>query len=119
MVLYYSATGNTKYIAELLAKSLDDEALDLLERIRKSDFSPIRSASPFVICSPIYVCEMPRFLVKFLKAVRLAGNRSVYFVFTSGGYTGIAGFQAARIIKKKNMVFGEMILKKAIVPQSI
>lgn len=34
MVLYYSATGNTEYIAKRIAKRLDDECLSLLERIR-------------------------------------------------------------------------------------
>lgn len=30
--LYFSATGNTKYVAETLAKGLGDTAEDLLER---------------------------------------------------------------------------------------
>ena len=32
MFLYFSATGNTKYVAETLAKGLGDTAEDLLER---------------------------------------------------------------------------------------
>ncbi len=44
-----------------------DEALDLLKRIKEKDYSPIRSRKPFVICSPIYVCEMPGFFVAFIR----------------------------------------------------
>ena len=36
MILYYSATGNTKFIATELAKKLDDQCIDLLGRIRKT-----------------------------------------------------------------------------------
>ena len=91
MVLYYSATGNTEFIAKQIADRLDDQCLNLLERIRTGDVTPIRSRKPFVVCSPVYVCEMPWFLTDYLKKVKLSGNRKVYFIFTSGGYTGIAG----------------------------
>ena len=34
MILYYSATGNTEFVAQELARQLDDECLNLLERIK-------------------------------------------------------------------------------------
>ena len=105
MVLYYSATGNTEFIARQIAARLDDPCVDLLERIRTGDLTPIRSRKPFVICSPVYVCEMPQFLTDFLRDVKLSGNRKVYFVFTSGGYAGIAGPLAKQLIKHKNKVY--------------
>lgn len=52
MILYFSATGNTKLIAQTLAKRLDDEAVDLLSRIKKNDYSEIKSDLPFVITLP-------------------------------------------------------------------
>ena len=61
MVLYFSATGNTKLIAKKIAERLRDESLDLLQRIKNSDYSDIYSERPFVICSPIYVSELPGF----------------------------------------------------------
>ena len=64
MVLYYSATGNTEYIAKEIAKRLDDTCIDLLDRIKKDDFENLHSDKPFIICAPVYVCEMPRFLSK-------------------------------------------------------
>ena len=96
MILYFSATGNTKYAAQKLASLLEDEPLDLLERIKKHDHSAIGSSKPFVICAPVYVCEMPRFLASFLAQTPLTGTSEVYFVFTSGGYTGIGGVAAGR-----------------------
>ena len=52
MILYFSATGNTRFVARRLATLLGDESLDLLDRSRRGDHSPIRSDRPFVICSP-------------------------------------------------------------------
>ena len=71
MVLYYSSTGNTEFIAKQIARKIDDDSINLLSRIKNNDYSPIESKKPFVICSPIYVCEMPRFLADYLKKVRL------------------------------------------------
>jgi len=105
MVLYYSATGNTEYIAKELAKHLNDECIDLLERIKQQDFSILHSEKPFVICAPVYVCEMPRFLSSYLKKQTFTGNRNVYFIFTSGGYCGISGQLAKWMFQKKKMIY--------------
>lgn len=103
MILYFSTTGNTRFIAHQLAALLNDEALDLLGKIKNGDYSPIRSEKPYVICSPVYVCEMPRFLAGFLRKTPLNGNKDVYFVFTSGGYSGISGVLAHNLMRKKRL----------------
>ena len=103
MVLYFSATGNTQYIAEELARYLEDECVDLLPRIKAGDHAPLHSDKPYIICAPVYVCEMPRFLSKYLKEQTFTGSREVYFVFTSGGYCGISGPLAKSLFRKKGM----------------
>ncbi len=103
MILYFSATGNTRFVAQGLAARLGDEALDLLDKIRRSDYTPIQSDAPFIICAPTYVCEMPRFLTAWLRKTPLTGNRDVYFIFTSGGYAGISGVLARSIVRKKGL----------------
>jgi ferredoxin len=103
MVLYYSATGNTKFIAKELATLLDDECIDLLDRIKNKDYSELHSDKPFVICAPVYVCEMPRFMSAYLKKQTFSGNKDVYFVFTSGGYCGISAQLAKWMFRKKKM----------------
>ena len=104
MVLYFSATGNTEFIAKELAKRLDDDCLNLLERFRTKNHAPIHSEKPFIICAPVYVCEMPRFMSKYLKEQTFTGSKEVYFIFTSGGYCGISGIMAKAIFRKKHMI---------------
>lgn len=103
MILYFSATGNTEYIAQELAKRLDDECVNLLERIKNDDHSVLHSDKPFIICAPVYVCEMPRFMSKYLKKQEFTGSKDVYFIFTSGGYCGISGQLAKSMFRKKKM----------------
>ena len=103
MVLFFSATGNTEFIARQLALKLGDGCLNLLDRVKRGDHSPIHSEKPFIICAPVYVCEMPRFLAKYLKQQTFTGSRDVYFIFTSGGYAGISGQLAKAMVRKKKM----------------
>lgn len=103
MILYFSATGNTRFIAEELSVQLNDEALNLLDRIRQKDFTSIHSDRPFVICAPVYVCEMPRFFSSYIRKVPLTGSRYIYFVFTSGGYPGVSSYLARDISHLKHM----------------
>ena len=105
MVLYFSATGNTEFIAKELAKRLDDRCIDLLDRVKQQNYAPLHSEKPFIICAPVYVCEMPRFLSQYLKKQPFRGSKEVYFVFTSGGYCGISGILAKWMFRRKKMAY--------------
>lgn len=105
MVLFFSATGNTEFIARQLALKLGDDCLNLLDRVKRGDHTPLHSDKPFIICAPVYVCEMPRFLARYLKQQTFTGSREVYFIFTSGGYAGISGQLAKAMVRKKKMKY--------------
>ncbi|MBR4944808.1 MAG: EFR1 family ferrodoxin [Peptococcaceae bacterium] len=101
MILYFSATGNTEFVAKEVAKRLDDECINILNRVRENDYTPVYSEKPYIICAPVYVCEMPMFMASYLKKLKLNGSRDVYFIFTSGGYCGISGLLAKWMFMKK------------------
>ena len=103
MIIYFSATGNTEFIARELAARTNDECVNLLERIRLQDFKPLHSERPFVLCAPVYVCEIPRFLMEYLKKVSFTGSRDVYLILTSGGYCGPSGILVKGIFRRKGM----------------
>ena len=105
MILYFSATGNTEYIAKQLAVRLNDECVNILDRIKSNNTEPLTSDKPYIICAPVYVCEMPRFMAAHLKQTVFKGNKEVYFIFTSGGYAGISGQLAKSLINNKNMIY--------------
>lgn len=105
MILYFSATGNTEYIAQELARQLNDECVNLLPRVKANDHSVLHSETPLILCAPVYVCEMPRFLSQHLREQTFTGSREVYCVFTSGGYCGISGLLAKKLFRKKGMTY--------------
>ena len=106
MIMFFSATGNSRFVARSLAKLLDDEAVDLMRRMHDGDTSPLSSAKPFVLCMPVYVDGMPLPIYRHLKETPLQGSRMAYAVVTMGSYAGIAGRQARELFTSKQMEFG-------------
>ena len=60
MILYFSGTGNSEYVAKRISKATGDECLDLFDRIRGHDASPIHAERPLVVVAPTYAWRLPR-----------------------------------------------------------
>ncbi len=43
MILYFTGTGNSKYVADRIADEIGEEAHDLFRRIRDNDYSELHS----------------------------------------------------------------------------
>lgn len=90
MVIYFSGTGNSAYVAKKVAGLIGDEALDLFERIRSRDYSPLKSDKPFIVCAPTYSWQIPHILREYLEKTPLEGNEKIYFLMTCGDDIGNA-----------------------------
>lgn len=105
MILYFSGTGNSKYVAERIGEELQDETFNLFEKIRSCDFSEMKSSKAWVIVSPTYAWRIPRILYDWLSKVRLRGNKSIYFVMTCGGDISNAGEYVKKLSLDKGMEY--------------
>lgn len=103
MILYFSGTGNSEYVAKRIAQKTEDEAVDLFHKIRDRDFSPLYSQDPWVIVAPTYAWRIPRILQEWLKNTPLEGDRRIYFVMTCGGGIGNAGKYLQKLSDTKKM----------------
>ena len=43
MILYFSGTGNSAYVAQRIGQQIQDEAVDLFDKIKNNDFSDMHS----------------------------------------------------------------------------
>ena len=53
MILYFSGTGNSRHVAKRMAAELDDQLLDLNERIKAEDTSLVETGEDLVAVSRI------------------------------------------------------------------
>ena len=80
MILYFSGTGNSEYVAKRIAEETDDGIVNLFEKIRNHDFSKLHSDCPWVIVSPTYAWRIPRILQQWLEKDRFFRATAEYIM---------------------------------------
>lgn len=101
MVLYFSGTGNSAYVANEIGKSLSDNVLNLHQKIADSDFSPLHSETAWVIMTPVYAWRIPRIVSDWLLRTKLTGNLQVYFVIICGECVKVCPLNNIQLIDGK------------------
>ena len=54
MILYFTGTGNSAFIAKRIAEKTGDTAVDVFPMIRENDYGKLSSSRPFVVVCPTY-----------------------------------------------------------------
>ena len=105
MILYFSGTGNSEYVAKRIAQRNGDEALNLFDKIRKVDHSELHSEMPWVVVAPTYAWQLPHVVRDWLMGTELTGERRIYFVLTCGTSISGAGLYTRKIASAKGMEY--------------
>ena len=84
MILYFSGTGNSKYVAKRITDALGDEIVNLNARIKASDTSSIETGERLIIVMPTYAWRIPRVVRNWLRKTELRGAKQAWFVMTCG-----------------------------------
>ena len=90
MILYFSGTGNSKYVAKRIADALGDEILNLNDRIKASDTSSVETGERVIIVTPTYAWRIPRVVRDWLRKTEPRGAKRSWFVMTCGSEIGNA-----------------------------
>ena len=105
MILYFTGTGNSKFVADYLAEKLEDEVLSLNTVIKNGDKLICESEKPYIIIAPIYAWRVPAVVEERIKNAKLKGSKSVYCIVTMGENSGNADKYLKKIITGKGMNF--------------
>lgn len=103
MILYFSGTGNSEYVAKRIGHIVQDETCNLFQKIRNQEYTEMSSAKPWIIVSPTYGWRIPRILQEWLRHTRLLGSKDIYFVMTCGGSIGNAGAYLEALCTEKDL----------------
>lgn len=82
MVLYFSGTGNSRYVAKKIAEDSGDELVSICQKLKSGDFGEIRSEKPLVFVGPVYAGRLPRVMDEYIRKVKFSGTQRAYFVVT-------------------------------------
>lgn len=90
MILYFSGTGNSKYVAQRMAEALNQSLLSMNDRIRSHDTSPVETDERLVIVTPTYAWRIPWVVSEWLDKTELTGAERIWFVMDCGSEIGNA-----------------------------
>ena len=104
MILYFSATGNSKYVAERIAAAADDVAVSIEQTDPRLSLS---DNEIFGMVFPTYDYTIPVNAKEFLSRLDLSFSVRPYlfYVATYGTSSGAASSMANAILKKKDLCF--------------
>lgn len=105
MILYFSGTGNSKYVAQRIASALGDELLSLNERIKAGDSSPVETGERLVLVTPTYAWRIPRVVRDWLQKTTLRGAKQAWFVMTCGSEIGNSASYNRALCAKKGLAY--------------
>lgn len=105
MILYFSGTGNSRYIAGRLSAALNDEVLDLNQSIKAGSFPPVVTGQNVILVVPTYGWRIPRIASSWLQKTELAGAERIWFIMDCGdGIGGAAGYNR-KIAQQKRLCY--------------
>jgi len=103
MVIYFSGTGNSRYVAESIALRTNDKLVNANEYIKAGKSADFASDSPFVFVSPTYAWRIPRIFSDYIENGTFKGNLTAYFVMTCGSDIGNADKCLKELCAKKRL----------------
>ena len=90
MILFFSGTGNSNYVAKRIADALGDALVNLNDRIKASDTSSVETGERVIIVTPTYAWRIPHVVRDWLRKTELRGAKRSWFVMTCGSEIGNA-----------------------------
>ncbi len=116
MILYFSGTGNSKHIAEIIAKETNDSLYSINEAIKNNTYPSSIEDETVIFCTPTYAWRLPRLVNDWIKKGEVFSNKKAYFFMTCGGDNGNAEKYIKKLCKKRKMTF--MGLSQIIMPEN-
>ena len=97
MVLYFTGTGNSRYLARRIAEGLEMPLYDLNACIKAGDTAPVQTGRDVVLVTPTYAWRIPRVVSEWLGKTELTGAERIWFVMDCGSEIGNAGSRIAAL----------------------
>ena len=100
MILYFSATGNCKYVAARLIQSEKQELLSIVDCIRNDQYT--FSDKTIGIISPTYDFGLPSIVKEFLERASFQ-TEYLYYIASYGTTPGASGAIANKAIQGRKI----------------
>lgn len=102
MVFYFSGTGNSRWVAEYIAKELNDSLVFIPDAIKQEKyFYSLKQEEKLGFVFPCYAWSVPTFISQFISMLNINNVSYLYYICTCGDDTGRLQQEFCRIVEAK------------------
>lgn len=105
MILFFSGTGNSEYVARKIADQTGFRLHSINDSLHKEEQAFIVSEDPLVFVTPTYAWRIPKVVEEWILSTEFSGNRKAYFVMTCGDDNGNAEKYLELLCLKKDFKY--------------
>ena len=105
MVLYFSGTGNSKYIAKRIAEAIRENTVDLNMKIKENDTSPLQTGRDVIIVTPTYAWRTPKIVSEWIDKTEFIDGKRIWFVMNCGSEIGNAAKYNQELSEQKKLQY--------------
>ena len=105
MILYFSGTGNSKYIAKRIAEAIRENTVDLNMKIKENDTSPLQTGRDVIIVTPTYAWRIPKIVSEWIDKTEFIGGKRIWFVMNCGSEIGNAANYNRELSEQKKLQY--------------
>lgn len=105
MVLYFTGTGNSRYIASRIAEALNDELFSINDRLKSGDTSPVATGEALILVTPTYAWRIPRIVQDWLLKTSFPAAKRVWFIMDCGSEIGNAAKFNRKLCQAKDLAY--------------
>ena len=116
MVFYFSGTGNSRFVAKGIARTLGQQAVDITTYTKTMDRPEFTENEVYVFVCPSYMSAPARAMTDFVEWAGFPSGVKAYFIVTCAASMGITPRVASEICEKKSLEF--MGAEQIIMPQN-
>lgn len=116
MILYFSGTGNSEYVARRISLETDDSLLSITASLKAERMLKLPKSQPLIFVAPTYSWRLPRVVDAWIRKNNSVKGQKAYFVLTCGSDIGNADKYLRKLCADKKLEY--MGVQEVIMPEN-
>ena len=105
MVIFFSGTGNSRFVAEKLSEFTGNELFDIFEYTRTGKGHNFTSEGPYIFVAPVYIAAPAMCLIDFIKRSEFPKNSEAYFIMCCAASMSASPVFCKNIASEKDLLY--------------
>ncbi|MCR5803885.1 MAG: EFR1 family ferrodoxin [Clostridia bacterium] len=105
MFFYFSGTGNSRFVAERVARSIDQEAIDVTTYTKDKKTPAFTDEGVYVFVCPSYMSAPARSMTEFIESATFPKGARAFFIVTCAVSMGISPRVCSELCEKKGLEY--------------